>query len=85
MRADEAQVCGYLVTRFEQNNVAGHEVFPGNAASLAVTNRFGAGASMWRIASMAFSALPSCKKPITALASTTAKMTPVSTQCPKTP
>lgn len=39
------------------------------------------GASMWRIAAIAASALPSWTKPITALASTTARITPVSTQC----
>ena len=39
------------------------------------------GASMLRIAAIAASALPSCTKPITALARTTARITPVSTQC----
>ena len=39
------------------------------------------GASMPRIASIACSARPSCTKPTTALARTTARITPVSTQC----
>jgi hypothetical protein len=38
---------------------------------------------MSRIATIACSARPSCTKPITALATTTARITPVSTQCAK--
>ena len=43
------------------------------------------GASICRIADMALSALPSWTKPMTALASTTARITPVSIQCCSVP
>ena len=55
---------------------------PARAMPVAVAQHLRCGDSIWRIASSACSALPSWTKPMTALISTTARITAVSIQCP---
>ena len=78
---EKPQVGGHLVAGLQQHDVAGHKLGTIHIASRPSRSTAARGASILRIAAIAASALPSCTKPITALARTTARITPVSTQC----